>query len=426
MAAEWTGKSVGVVTAGLIGSALGAGPVIFYTLPLLMRPITQEFHWTLADFSLVQGISSITVAIASPFLGYLTDRWGARAIMLPGILAFGVVNFLLSLLNGSLTELYILWFFIGLSAAFVGPVAYSKLISAWFFRHRGLALGISLGVGGGIGGALMPLIIGPIIFAHGWRAAYWTLSAAIIIISLPVAYFLLCEPEGWRRPEKAALPPDAVGMTAAEARKTRNFWLLAIAQFIGAITLLGVLAHSVNMLTVRGFTPQIGITVLSAAGLTSIVGRIVSGYFLDRINSPRVSLIFFLAPLIATLLLQHGSTPAVIILGGIVLGIGLGAEGEIVSYFISRYFGLRALAEIYSYTYGIFVVGAGVGPFVFGASYDVNHSYTPILTISQIGMAISVILMALLGRYTFPAIRDAETTRHAPSEPEVGQPAALH
>lgn len=424
MATEWTGKSAGVVIAGLVGSALGAGPVIFYTLPLLMGPITREFHWGLADFSLVQGISSITVAIASPFLGYLTDRWGARAIMLPGILAFGIVNFLLSFLNGSLTELYIFWFFIGLSAAFVGPVAYSKLISAWFFRHRGLALGISLGVGGGIGGALMPLIVGPIIFAHGWRAAYWTLSAAIIIISLPVAYSLLYEPEGWRSREKSALPTDAIGMTAAEARRTRNFWLLTIAQFIGAITLLGVLAHSVSMLTARGFTPQIGIAVLSAAGLTSIVGRIVSGFLLDRINSPRVSLIFFLAPLIATLLLQYGSTRPVIILGGIVLGIGLGAEGEIVSYFISRYFGLRALAEIYSYTYGIFVIGAGVGPYVFGASYDANHSYTPILTISQIGMAISVVLMASLGRYTFPAISDTDATRHVPAGPQVGQPAA--
>jgi MFS family permease len=407
MAGEWTGKSTGVVISGLVGSTLGAGPVIFYSLPLLMRPITQEFHWSLADFSLVQGIAAITVAILSPILGYLTDRWGARAIMLPGILGFGIVNFLLSLVNGSLTELYLFWFLIGVTAAFVGPVAYSKVISAWFFRQRGLALGISLGVGGGLGGALMPLVVGPIILAHGWRAAYWTMSGAIIVISLPVAYFLLFEPAGWRQREKAALPTDAVGMTAAEARKTRNFWLLTIAQFIGAITLLGVLAHSVNMLAVRGFSPQLGIGVLSAAGLTSIVGRIVSGYFLDRIDSPRVSLIFFVAPLIATLILQYGGSPPVIILGGIILGIGLGAEGEIVSYFISRYFGLRALAEIYSYTYGIFVIGAGIGPVVFGASFDANHSYGPILTIAEIGMAVSVVLMALLGRYRFAAMRDA-------------------
>jgi MFS family permease len=424
LAGEWTGKSTGAVGAGLVGSALGAGPVIFYSLPLLMRPITQEFHWGLAEFSVVQGISSITVAVMSPILGYLTDRWGARAIMLPGILAFGIVNFLLSLLNGSLTELYLFWFLIGVSAAFVGPVAYSKVISAWFYRRRGLALGISLGVGGGIGGALMPLIVGPIILAHGWRAAYWTMSGAIIVISLPVAYFLLFEPEGWRNRRREALPTDTTGMTAAAARKTRNFWLLTIAQFIGAIALLGVLAHSVNMLTLRGFAPQIGIGVLSAAGLASIFGRLVSGYFLDRIDSPRVSLIFFIAPLVATLILQYGGAPSVIILGGIVLGLGLGAEGEIVSYFISRYFGLRALAEIYSYTYGIFVIGAGVGPFVFGLSYDANHSYAPILTIAEIGMAVSVVLIALLGRYTFPAIRETAAMDTVPAAVELGEPAA--
>ncbi len=406
MPGEWTGKSTGAVIAGLVGSALGAGPVIFYSLPLLMRPVTQEFHWSLADFSVVQGIASITVAIVSPFLGYLTDRWGARAIMLPGILAFGIANFLLSQLNGSLTELYLFWFLIGLSAAFVGPVAYSKLISAWFYRRRGLALGISLGVGGGVGGALMPLVVGPIILNHGWRAAYWTMSGAIIVICLPVAYFLLQEPADWKEREKQAKPTDTVGMTAAEARKTRNFWLLAIAQFLGAITLLGVLAHSVNLLTGRGFAPSVGIGVLSSAGLASIVGRVISGYLLDRVNSPRVSLIFFVAPLVATLLMQYGGSPSIIILAGIIFGLGLGGEGEIVSYFVSRYFGLRALAEIYSYTYGIFVIGAGMGPFIFGASYDANHSYSQILTIAEIGMAVSVVLIGLLGGYVFPAIRD--------------------
>jgi MFS family permease len=344
----------------------------------------------------------------SPFLGYLTDRWGARAIMLPGILAFGIANFLLSQLNGSLTELYLFWFLIGLSAAFVGPVAYSKLISAWFYRRRGLALGVSIGIGGGIGGALTPLVVGPIILNHGWRMAYWTMSGAIIVICLPVAYFLLQEPAGWKERERQAKPTDTVGMTAAEARKTRNFWLLAIAQFLGAIAVLGVLAHSVNLLSGRGFAPSIGIAVLSGAGLSSIFGRVISGFFLDRINSPRVSLIFFAAPLIATLLLQYGGTPPVVIIGGIVLGLGLGAEGEIVSYFVSRYFGLRALAEIYSYTYGIFVIGAGMGPFIFGASFDVDHSYDRILLIAEIGMAVSVVLIALLGRYVFPAIRDGE------------------
>jgi MFS family permease len=416
MAGEWTGKSSGAVIAGLVGSTLGAGPVIFYSLPLLMRPVTQEFHWSLADFSVVQGIASITVAIVSPFLGYLTDRWGARAIMLPGILAFGIANFLLSQLNGSLTELYLFWFLIGLSAAFVGPVAYSKLISAWFYRRRGLALGVSIGIGGGIGGALMPLVVGPIILNHGWRMAYWTMSGAIIVICLPVAYFLLQEPAGWKERERQAKPTDIVGMTAAEARKTRNFWLLAIAQFLGAITVLGALAHSVNLLSSRGFAPSIGIAVLSAAGLSSIFGRVISGFFLDRINSPRVSLIFFAAPLVAVLLLQYGSAPSMVILGGIVLGLGLGAETEIVSYFISRYFGLRALAEIYSYTYGIFVIGAGMGPFIFGASFDSNHSYDQILPIAEIGMAVSIALMALLGRYVFPAIRDMEAAGDAKAQ----------
>jgi MFS family permease len=400
---EWNRASTGAVVAGAIGSALGAGPVIFYVLPLLMGPITGEFGWGRGGFSVVMAIASTLVALTSPLLGRLTDRWGARAIMLPGIIFFGLANYGLSLASGTLTQWYLLWVPLGLSAAFVGPVAYSKVISAWFQRRRGLALGLSLGVGGGLGGALMPQFVGALIRDHGWRAAYWGMSAAIVAISLPVAYFLLVEPSKARVAERAAINPT-FGITSSEARRTGVLWAILAIQLLASISVTGVIGHSVPFLTDHGISGELAATVLSIAGISTVFGRIISGYFLDRIDSPKVSVVFFLSPLLGTLLLQYGTTTPVLLTAGVTLGLGLGAEGEIIGYYISRYFGLRAFAHIYGYTYSVFVVGAGMGPFLMGVTYDTTHSYQVILTVLEAALAIACVGVLLLPRYVYKPI----------------------
>jgi MFS family permease len=408
---EWNRGSSSALVAGAIGSALGAGPVIFYVLPLLMGPITTEFGWSRGGFSVVMAIASTLVAVTSPTLGRMTDRWGARAVMLPGILLFGVANYGLSFANGSLTQWYLLWVPIGLGAAVVGPVAYSKVISGWFHRRRGLALGLSLGVGGGLGGALMPQFVGALVRDYGWRTAYLGMSAAIIVISLPVAYFLLIEPTKARLAERAAVDPT-FGVTGAEARRTGVLWAILAIQLLAAISVTGVIGHSVPFLTDHGISPAIGATVLSVAGISTVFGRIISGYFLDRIDSPKVSVVFFLSPLLGTLLLQYGTTTPVLLAAGITLGLGLGAEGEIIGYYVSRYFGLRAFAQIYGYTYAIFVVGAGMGPFLMGVTYDAIHSYQVILTVFETALAIACVGVLLLPPYVYKPIgsREPNTT----------------
>jgi len=145
--------------------------------------------------------------------------------------------------------------------------------------------------------------------------------------------------------------------------------------------------------------------VLSMAGLFTIIGRVVSGWLLDRYNTPKVAVIFFIAPLLGAILLHYGAAVPAMMAAGILLGLGLGSEAEILGYWVSRYFGLKAFAEIYSYTYGIFVIGAGFGPFIMGVSYDFDHSYNVVLTAMEVCMAVSVVLVLLLPAYRFAASR---------------------
>jgi MFS family permease len=404
---EWTPRATGVAISAAIGAALGAGPVIFYSLPLIMGPITAEFHWGRAEFSVVMIIASLLAAVCSPVLGWLTDRWGARPIMILGTALFGLAILSQSLLSGSLTQLYLMWIPVGITAAFVGPVAFSKVISLWFHRRRGLALGV-IGVGGGIGAALMPQFLAAVIGHWGWRGAYVGMGLLVLVVSLGAALILLHEPPRKAGSTAAArdLRPGAdVGMSASEARHTGTLWLILAAQFLIAISVTGIIGHSVPLLTDRGMAREAAATVLSMAGLFTIIGRVVSGWLLDRYNTPKVAVIFFIAPLLGAILLHYGAAVPAMMAAGILLGLGLGSEAEILGYWVSRYFGLKAFAEIYSYTYGIFVIGAGFGPFIMGVSYDFDHSYNVVLTAMEICMAVSVVLVLLLPAYRFAASR---------------------
>lgn len=414
---EWTPRATGVTIAAAIGAALGAGPVIFYSLPLIMGPITTEFHWGRAEFSVVMIIASFLAAISSPVLGWLTDRWGARPIMITGTALFGLAILALSQLTGSLTQLYLMWIPVGITAAFVGPVAFSKVISLWFHRRRGLALGV-IGIGGGVGAALMPQFLAVVIAHWGWRGAYVGMGLLVLVVALGAAILLLHEPPREAGGAGRDLRPGAdVGMSAAEARRTGTLWIILAAQFLIAVSVTGIIGHSVPLLTDRGMARETAATVLSMAGLFTIIGRMLSGWLLDRYDTPKVAVIFFIAPLLGAVLLHYGAALPVMMGAGILLGLGLGSEAEILGYWVSRYFGLKAFAEIYAYTYGIFVIGAGFGPFVMGASYDYDHSYGVVLTAMEICMAVSVLLVLLLPVYRFAANRQVVEAATLTPEP---------
>jgi predicted MFS family arabinose efflux permease len=139
-------------------------------------------------------------------------------------------------------------------------------------------------------------------------------------------------------------------------------------------------------------------------GLSTIAGRLVSGYLLDRYFAPVVTAVLFLLPLIGVSILALGAGGAAPALAAMTLGFGLGAEIDVIGFMVSRYFGLRAYGEIYGCMFAIFTVGTGLGPVLMGLSFDAAGSYTFTLTAFGIALIIASTLVARLGRYTFPAI----------------------
>jgi len=221
----------------------------------------------------------------------------------------------------------------------------------------------------------------------------------MFVVAFPVVTIFIREPGRTITRGNSVLP----GLTVGESVRSASFWLLAIPVFLVVTAINGIVGHLVPMLTDRGFAVGQATAALSAVGLSTIAGRLVSGYLLDRFFAPRVAAALFLLPLAGVGILAAGPGGPALILAAIALGFGLGAEVDVIGFMVSRYFGLRAFGEIYGCMFAIFTVGTGLGPVLMGLSFDETRSYTLALAVFGIALVCASVLVSRLGRYTFPA-----------------------
>jgi MFS family permease len=400
---EFTRASVGAAAAAWMGFFVGPNALLASTQGLFMQPLAAAFGLSRTSISAIMLISPCLVALCVPFAGRAMDRYGLRRVLLPGIALFGIVHLCMGR-AGSASQLIALSVLLSVAASLHGAVGYAKLVSLWFARHRGMVLGLVVALGTGVSSALAPQALRLIIRDHGWREAYAALGVLILGVGFPTLFFLLREPESGHRlsSDAASLP----GLTATEAMRKPAFWLMLGAMLCASTALLGTIIHAYPMLTERGFSPGIATTAVSISFLGSVFGQLFSGYLVDRINSPRTALPFFIAAFFGVLIVHSASMPAPLLAGAAFLGVGTGAENALAAYLTSRYFGLRGFGNIFGFMLGAATLGVGIGLMMMGITHDLAGDYRPMRTVFGVIMAFAVLAMALLGPYVYPSRRE--------------------
>jgi MFS family permease len=352
-------------------------------------------------------LHATVAAITCPIFGWMIDRWGVRRVMIPALVlyALGIAGYTL-IEADPFAITYLIYAITGLTGTVAGPIPYSTVISQWFDRQRGLALGIGM-AGVGLGVALMPQLAALLIGDFGWRLAYVGMAIAVVVFAfVPVALFVREPADFAARPERGQSRGAALnlpGMGVGEALRSSLFWGLGIAFFFDVIAINGTLTHIVALLTDRGIGREVAVTALSGTGIALFCGRVLSGWFLDRFWGPYVAIGFFVTPMIGLALLMSQATGAAPFLGAICLGLGIGAEIDLMAFFASRYFGLKNYAKIYGTMFGMFGVGVGLGPALSGISFDRFHSYVPIFGVYEVMLFITCMIFLCLGPYPYPA-----------------------
>jgi predicted MFS family arabinose efflux permease len=279
-------------------------------------------------------------------------------------------------------------------------------VSDWFDRQRGLALGIA-NSGIGIGGFVTPLLAQYLIERTGWRGAYMGLAAGCLVIAVPSVWmFLRRPPDGGVLP-RSGCPADvrtqgqqhSAGLGLKQALRTKTFWQLAIIVFCLGLGINGASAHLAPLLADAGTSGQSAALAASIFGGTIIIGRLTAGYLLDQFFAPRVAAILFGGSALGMALLWCGASGKTAFLAASLLGIGAGAEGDFMPFLISRYFGMRSMAELYGWIFGVFTLGNAAGRYMLGAGFDTFGSYKVPLLLAFSAIVIAVVTCVLLGSY---------------------------
>jgi MFS family permease len=367
-------------------------PIVSYTFGNFVKPLNEAFQWSRGQVSLGPSLALLGVTFGQPLLGRLIDRFGARVVILPCAVGFGASWMALYFLSSSLWHFYLLYFFLGLFGGGVGPVPFAAVLSHWFEKKRGLALGLAM-VGLGLGGFIMAPLAQHLIATWGWREAYALIGVLVWVIVLPLAGLMLRErpeiygllPDGeqpGKGPAEPGVLPSQPSLVLAEAWRTQNFWCLCVAFFLLSIAAHGFLIHLIPLLTDQGFSGQRAAFYVALLAVSSVVGRGVAGFLADKaqaiwaMGSKYVALAYFVGSAVGIVFLWGDKSEVGVLLFAVLFGLSLGAEVDLFPYMVSRCFGLQAFAEIYGYTLAAFGLGGVLGPLLTGIIFDAMGSYT--------------------------------------------------
>ena len=381
---DWPG-----VFASAICLMLSVGTLLLYSFGVFVRPLATEFHWNRTQISGALLIGELMIALSSPLWGFLLDRYSARAVILPSVVAMSLLYASLALITPHLWHLYLIFALFSVVGGGASPIGYASVLVRSFERHLGLALGLAL-MGIGLGAATLPSLAQSSVATFGWRATYAIMGLATLAITAPAALFVT---------RNALKPVTIAGAPAVDVMPmimTRAFLLMCAIFILLGITSGGTLAHLVPMMIDRGFRPASAARVAGLAGIMVIAGRGGIGWLLDRVNAARLLAGVALTIVCALLLLRFAHGDLSSYLAALLIGSVLGAEVDFTAFLIRRYFGDAAFGRLYGLAFGIFVLGTGVGPLLLGLSFDRLGSYHPgLLLFAALGLVAAAATFAM-------------------------------
>jgi len=385
-----------VVLAACLGVMAGFGSLFVYTFAVFVKPLGAEFHWNRESISLGFGLAAISLGLISPLLGRLLDRFGPRRIILPCMTVFGCAIVSLALLRSQLWQFYVTCVIIGLVGNGAAHLAYSRSISTWFQRRLGMALALVM-VGAGLGAMLLPVFAQAIISGAGWRAAYLSLGCVALLLGLPLSWRYVRD-RGLVQHQTALL--EHSGKTWQQGIRSFTFWIIVIVLFVSSISMNGAITQLSALLTDRGISSKDAALCASMLGGSSLLGRIVVGWLLDRFFAARVALLVNITTAAGIFLLARANGFLAGGLAAALIGIGAGGEAAITPYLLTRYFGLRAFSTLYGLTWTFYAAAGAIGPVILGRAFDSTGSYTSLLVLLAGALTLAAALNLLLPHYS--------------------------
>jgi MFS family permease len=372
----------------------------FYSYGVFFKAIEQEFGGSRLGVSLGLTITATVGAIVAPFIGNALDRFPLKRVMAAGSISMALGFLALSQVRSQFEFYLALGAFIGFGASAMGGLATAKLVTNWFSRRRGAALGIAA-TGFSASGVIMPFISATLIEAYGWRQGFMLYGAFTAFVVVPLVLRLVIStpedvglrPDG-KLPDPPRSDPAPLRPPPTPILKDRNFWVL-----VSVIGLLfccqsATLTHMVPRITDSGVSLQVASLVMSLCAGFGIAGKLSFGWLMDHWTARR-GIIFTVGCQVAgQIAMLQQQNLALFAVGAALFGYGMGGVVPMQGALVAKVFGRarfgQALGLLRPGMFPVQIIGVPLAGWVF----DTTGSYTPAFVLF-IGLYLLAALLAL-------------------------------
>ncbi|MFC1991577.1 MFS transporter [Chloroflexota bacterium] len=406
-----------VITAGFI--AMWGHGYQSRGFSALFKPISSELGFSRAATSVPASIGRLEGGLEAPLVGWITDRFGPRLIVLSGVFLFGLSLILMNYVN-SLWAFYVVWgLMLGTAVNIAATVPLNTAIANWFVKKRGLAQGIRQTISGLSTVVVLPFVAW-LIAIQGWRMACVMGGVIMWLVGLPLTWFFVKR----HRPEYYGLLPDGatveeetaetdrmidrgvkyateveeVEFTLRQAMRTPAYWIMLTAQSIHMAVAPTISLHIIPFLTDIGIDPLRAVGMMAIMGLASIPARFASGFFSDPLGRRHIRFLLggaYFLQAAGIVIFMLNQTTATIYVWLFLFNAGMGAAWTIYALMTARYFGRKAYGSISGST-SLFMMPMGIAaPIYAGWVYDTTGSYMVVFTLFAALLAFATIIMSL-------------------------------
>jgi MFS family permease len=391
-----------------VAAAFGYSTAVLHTYAIgpFMEPIGAEFGWSRTQLSAGITITGLAGAVFSIPVGLMVDRIGPRIVGLIGVVLMTGAFALLGTATGDTGNWLMLWSLLAFANLWLQATVWTTAVASRFEKSRGLAFGIAL-CGASLSAFVFPRLATYLIDTYGWRTGFMAMGGLWAAIVLPVTllFFRGAKDAGHKvAAEATTAAQTAEGVTVTDGLRTLAFWKLFFASGFFTFTVLGLVVHLVPLLTAAGSERAAAAQIASLIGIFSIIGRLGTGWLLDRLSGRVIGAVIFLLPIAAAaLLILDAGNPTYQMIAAAIFGLTVGAEVDVIAYLASRQLGLKNFGVLFGAMVGALSVGVAFGPLAAGAAFDQYGSYAPFLMLTMVLMALSALALATLGKPRFGA-----------------------
>jgi MFS family permease len=363
-----------IVGAGALITCVAMGAM--FALPVYLQPIAQDTGWTRAGISGAMTVGFIVLGVAGFGWGALSDKIGARPVVLMGTVLLGAGLVIASRASNLLVFQLAYGGLVGASGgAFFAPIMAATI--SWFDKHRSLAVSL-VSVGTGVAPMVMTPFASVLIQTWGWRSAMLSIGIGAVVVVAAASLLIRRAPATDPAPavaQGASAQPQRTASPGFAALRTPQFAVLAATFFLCCAAHSGPIFHTVSYAMICGAAPLAAAGIYSIEGVAGLFGRLLFGTLADRIGVRRVIVAGLVLQAVGIYSYVYVSEIGQFYMLAVILGTAYGGVMPLYAVLARDYFDARVMGTVLGGATLTSSIGMAFGPIGGGWLYDTFGSY---------------------------------------------------